>query len=157
MQNLGGEKLKSGSVGWLFECPWAKQRQLELGARAVSTVCMLTVSCMQRSPPTATTPLVRTALTLQNLSSELYLAVAFLLLHHRSDCRRCFAQIAGESTRLAEPRGPHRGLARHRCSPHRTLQSDGGWSRGGSCGGARTPSGSFSPRPELTEGSPSTR
>ena len=70
------------------------------------------------APPTATTPLVRTALTLQNLSSELYLAVAFLLLHHRSDCRRCFAQIAGESTRLAEPRGPHRGLARHRCSPH---------------------------------------
>ena len=46
-----------------------------------------------------TTPLVRTVLTLQNLSSELYLAVAFLLLHHRSDCRRCFAQIAGESTR----------------------------------------------------------
>ena len=104
-----------------------------------------------------TTPVVRTALTLQNLSSELYLAVAFLLLHHRSDCRRCFAQIAGESTRLAEPRGPHRGLARHRCSPHRTLQSDGGWSRGGSCGGARTPSGSFSPRPGPTEGSQWTR
>ena len=51
------------------------------------------------APPTATTPVVRTVLTLQNLSSELYLAVAFLLLHHRSDCRRCFAQIAGESTR----------------------------------------------------------